>query len=186
MPVSPADSFERLHLVLRRASAVGVGCQYWSAVEYGVPAAQLKELGLARLIGANVPTCEDHGCHLIDTCRHRVVFAEKRPGIANRKFRLTPEGVGAAESTAALAARLADVPLARRILDVLAEAGEGETLSGFDLYWRLLPPELDDLIESGQATGRRVSRPAVRFYLDLLIATGWLREDPLEGTIQRT
>ena len=176
------DAFERLRAVLDRANAVGVGCHYWSQPEYGVPAEQLAELGLAKPINARIPTCEDHGCHLLQTCRHRVMFAEAQPGRAGRKFRLTSEGTSAAESTAELAARIGELPLARRILEAVADTGP---LSGFTLYWRLLEPELAELAETGQLPAPRLSRPAVRFYLDLLIDAGRLREDPEDGTIHR-
>ena len=175
------DAFERLRAVLDRANAVGVGCHYWSQPEYGVPAEQLAELGLAKPINARIPTCEDHGCHLIQSCRHRVIFAEARPGRTGRKFRLTPEGARAAASTAELAARIREVPPARRILDAVSEAGP---LSGFALYWRLLEPELDELARTGQRPDPPLGHPTVRLYLDLLIAAGWLREDPEDGTIR--
>ena len=175
------DAFERLRRVLERANAVGVGCHYWSLPEYGVPTEQVVELGLARPINTRIPTCEDHGCHLLATCRHRATFADAQPGRAGRKFRLTPEGVRAAESTRELADRLCEVPLARRILEAVSVAG---ALSPFALYWRLLEPELDELAETSQRPAARLSRPALRLYLDLLIAAGSLREDPAEGTVR--
>ena len=177
------DGFERLRMVLRRASAVGVGCHYWCVPEYGVPVEHLEVLGLAKPIKTQVPKCEYPGCNLLDACRHRTMFADKAPGIAGRKFRLTPVGIGAAESTAELAAQIGERPLARRILDAVAAAPE--PLTGFGLYWRLLEPELEELAATGEEPVPRLSRPAVRFYLDLLIAAGWLREDPADGLIRR-
>jgi hypothetical protein len=169
------EGFARLRLALKRANAVGVGCHYWSLAEYGAPVEQLELLGLAKSIKARVPTCEDHGCHLLETCRHRIVFAEARPGRSGRKFRLTPEGVAAIDSPAEIAARVAELPLARRILDMVAASPE--PITGFDLYWRLLEPELDELARTGEPAVHKLTRPAVRFYLDLLIASGWLLED---------
>lgn len=175
------DAFERLRGVLARANAVGVGCHYWSLPEYGVPTEQVVELGLARPINTRIPTCEDHGCHLLATCRHRATFADAQPGRAGRKFRLAPEGVRAAESTAGLADRLCEAPLARRVLEAVSVAG---ALSPLALYWWLLEPELEELAETGERPAARLSRPALRLYLDLLIAAGWLREDPAEGTVR--
>ena len=178
------DGFERLRMVLRRASAVGVGCHYWCVPEFGVPVEHLEVLGLAKPIKTQVPKCEDHGCHLLDACRHRTMFADKAPGIAGRKFRLTPAGIDAAESTAELAAQIRERPLARRILDAVAAAPE--PLTGFALYWRLLEPELDEQAEMGQPPVPPLSRPAVRFYLDLLLAAGHVREDSVDGTLRTT
>ena len=174
------DGFERLRMVLERAEAVGVGCHYWSLPEYGVPIEHLELLGLARPVRQRIPACEEHGCHLLDSWRHRAVFADQVPGRAGRKFRLTPLGVGTIDSTAELAERVAELPLARRILDVLSDAGP---LTGFALYWRLLEPELAELAETGQLPVPPPSRPAVRFYLDLLLAAGRVREDPRDGTL---
>lgn len=175
------NGFERLRLALRRARGLGVGCHYWSHAEYGVPAEHLQVLGLAKLVHSRIPTCEEHGCHLLETCRQRVLFADKGPGRGGRKFRLTPEGVRAADSTAELATRVRNLPLARRILEAVPpEHG----ISPFALYWCLLEPDLDELAQTGQHGVPRLSRPSVRFYLELLIAAGWLREEA-DGTLSQ-
>ena len=174
------EAFERLHGVLEVIQSVGVGCHYWTR-ERGVPADQLVELGLATSIKTRVPACEEHGCHLLETCRQRALFAERGPGRAGRKVRLTEEGLAAAGSTAALAAHVAELPLARRVLDVLAEAGC--PLSPFDLYWRLLEPELDELAATGQPTLPRLSRPGVSFTLDMLRSAGAVEEGPEGGLV---
>ena len=175
------DGFERLRLVLARAHAVGVGCHHWSLPEYGVPIEHLDLLGLAKAVRQRIPACEEHGCHLIESCRHRSLFADQGPGRGGRKFRLTPLGVETIDSTVELAERVGELPLARRILDVLSVAGPQ---TPFALYWRLLEPELQELAETGQPPVPPLSRPAVRFYLDLLLAAGWLREDALDGTLR--
>jgi hypothetical protein len=174
------EAFERLRGVLEVIQGVGVGCHYWTR-ERGVPADQLVELGLATSIRTRVPPCEEHGCHLLETCRQRILFAERGPGRAGRKVRLTEEGRAAAGSTAALAAHVAELPLARRVLDVLAEAGR--PLSWFELYWRLLEPELDELAATGQPALPRLSRSGVRFALDMLRSAGAVDEGQGGGLV---
>ncbi len=181
----PLDAFGRLRAAL--ASAVsggpfgGVGCHYWTRPTLGVPADQLEVLGLVRIIRSRVPTCEEHGCAIIASCKERVVFAERGPGIGRRKFRLTPLGTQAAAEPAVLAEQIAEQPLARRILDALAGAPGGTSWP--ELYWRLLQPELDVLNETGQRTAPPLTRSAVRFYLDLLVAAGLASEDGVAGTV---
>ena len=177
------DGFDRLRMVLKRTAAVGIGCRHWSLPEYGVPIEHLELLGLASAIKSRIPTCEEHGCHLIESCGQRALFADQGPGRAGRKFRLTPLGVDTIASTAELAARVADFPLARRILDTLSETSP---LTPFALYWRLLEPELEELAATGQPPVPPLSRPAVRFYLDLLLAAGNVCEDAVDGTLRTT
>ena len=137
------DAFGRLRAALASAVAGGpfggVGCHYWTRPTLGVPADQLEALGLVRIITRGVPTCEGHDCPIIATCKERVVFAERKPGIGRRKFRLTPLGMQAAADATILAEQIAEQPLARRILDLLA--GTPDRTSWLDLYWRLLQPE---------------------------------------------
>jgi hypothetical protein len=188
MTVEPLDAFGRLRAAL--ASAVsggasgGVGCHFWTRPTLGVPADQLEVLGLVRIIRQRVPICEEHGCAIIATCKERIVFAERGPGIGRRKFRLTPLGAQAAAEPSVLAAQIAEQPLARRILDALVDA-HGRT-SWLELYWRLLQSELDALAETGLRPAPPLSRSAVRFYLDLLVAAGLLSEDADTGTVWLT
>jgi hypothetical protein len=80
-----------------------------------------------------------------------------------------------------LAQQVADQPLASQILALLTEAA-GPT-SWLTLYWRLLEPELVALEETGQRPTPPLSRPAVRLYLDLLIAAGLMIEDAEAGRV---
>lgn len=179
------DAFGRLQAAL--ASALeggdfgGIGCHYWTRPALGVPVEQLEGLGLVRVIRTSVPRCEDHGCAIIDTCAERVTFAERKPGIGRRKFRLTALGAQAAADASILAERIAEQPLARQILDVLTEAAG--PVSWPDLYWRLLQPELTELEATGQRLAAPLTRPAVRFYLDLLVTAGLVAEDAAAGTL---
>jgi hypothetical protein len=176
------DGFVRVRQVLRRAQASGVGCHYWSVPEYGTPVEHLELLGLAKTVKSRIPACEDHGCHLLESCRHRAVFAEARAGRSGRKFRLTALGVETIDSPAGLAERVAELPLARQILELVRSASE--PLSAFTLYWRLLEPELEELAETGQIPTPKLTRASVRFYLDLLVEAGWLVEDREAGTFR--
>jgi hypothetical protein len=185
MTVDPLDAFGRLQAALASARpdgpSGGVGCHYWTRPTLGVPADQLELLGLVRIIRSRVPTCEEHGCAIIATCTERRVFAERGPGIGRRKFRLTPLGTRAAAEPSVLAEQIAEQPLARRILEAVREASE--PTSWFELYWRLLQPELDVLEASGLRPTPPVSRAAVRFYLDLLVTAGLISEDATSGVV---
>lgn len=176
------DGFVRVRQALRRAQASGVGCHYWSVPEYGAPIEHLELLGLAKTIKSRIPACEDHGCHLLESCRHRAIFAEAQAGRSGRKFQLTALGVETIESPSRLAERVAELPLARQILDLVRSAPE--PLGPFTLYWRLLEPELEELAETGQLPTPKLTRASVRFYLDLLVEAGWLAEDGEAGTFQ--
>lgn len=182
---SAPDAFGRLRLALASAlpggHAGGVGCHYWTRPTLGVPVDQLEGLGLVRIIRQRVPTCEEHGCALLLTCRERVVFAERGPGIGRRKFRLTPMGSQAVADPSVLAGQIAEQPLARRILEVLE--GAPRRTSWLELYWRLLEPELVELEETGHRPAAPLSRPAVRFHLDLLVAAGLVLEDAASGEV---
>jgi hypothetical protein len=179
------DAFGRLRAALASAVAGGasdgVGCHYWTRSTHGVPADQLEVLGLATLIKTRIPACETHGCLIIATCKERVTFAENLPGRSRRKFRLTPLGVQATAEPSVLAAQIAEQPLARQILDLLAE--DDPPAGWLDLYWRLLEPELAALAETGLRPDPPLTRPAVRFYLDLLVSAGLVSEDAEAGTV---
>ena len=179
------DAFGRLRAALASAlpggHSGGVGCHYWTRPTLGVPADQLEALGLVRIIRQRVPACEEHGCALLLTCKERVVFAERGAGIGRRKFRLTPLGSQAAHDPAILAEQIAEQPLARRILDLLG--GAAPPTSWLELYWRLLEPELAVLEETGQRQASPLSRPAVRFHLELLVAAGLIVERPELGQV---
>lgn len=180
------DAFSRLQAALSSAlpggHSGGVGCHYWTRPTLGVPVDQLEGLGLVRMIRQRIPTCEEHGCALLLTCKERAVFAERGPGIGRRKFRLTPLGSQAAIEPSILAEQIAEQPLARRILERLAGAA-GPT-SWLVLYWELLGPGLAELEETGQRPGAPLTRPAVRFHLDLLVAAGLLVEQPRLGLVE--
>ena len=182
---SDLDAFSRLRAALASAlpgsHSGGVGCHYWTRPTLGVPVEQLEALGLVRIIRQRVPACEEHGCALLLTCRERSVFAERGPGIGRRKFRLTPLGSRAAVDASILAERIAEEPLARRILELLD--GAARPTSWLELYWRLLEPELVELEETGQRQASPLSRPAVRFHLDLLVAAGLVLEVAGSGEV---
>jgi hypothetical protein len=183
--LDPLDAFGRLKAA--RASARpggpsgGVGCHYWTRPTLDVPADQLEALGLVRIIRSRVPVCEEHGCAIIATCNERTVFAERGPGIGRRKFRLTQLGTRAAAEPSVLAEQVAQQPLARRILEAVQEASE--PTSWFELYWRLLQPELDVLETTGLRPTPPLSRSAVRFYLDLLVTAGLVAEEATSGVV---
>jgi hypothetical protein len=183
----PLDAFGRLRAALSSAVAggesSGIGCHFWTRRTHGVPVEQLESLGLVTLIKTRIPVCEAHGCAIIATCSERITFAEGLPGRANRKFRLTVLGTQAAIESSILVEQIAEQPLARQILDLLA--AHGASLGWLDLYWRLLEPEFADLEETGQRPTPPLSRSAVRFYLDLLVTAGLLAEDSIAGTVQR-
>jgi hypothetical protein len=180
------DAFGRLGAALASAlpdgHSGGVGCHFWTRPMLGVPADQLEALGLVRIIRQRVPTCEEHGCALMLTCKERVVFAERGPGIGRRKFRLTPLGSQAAADPAILAQQIAEQPLARHILEMLD--GTERPTSWLELYWCLLEPELAELEETGQRQGAPLSRPVVRFQLDLLEAAGLIVDGPELGQVE--
>jgi hypothetical protein len=168
----------RIHAVLSLADSHGVGCHYWSESEYGVPVAQLEALGLASTIGTGIPRCELHGCHIIETCAFRVIFAEARSGRAGRKFTVSERGLEVMLAPERLATAIDSYPLAQRIRSTLA-AGP---LSWLELYWRLLEPDLAAI-----ANGKHCPRPTrreVRFCLDLMIAAGLVAEDEGVGSLR--
>lgn len=184
-PVSP---FERLRAALASAvpgggaGAGGIGCHFWIHPTLGIAVEQLEALGLVRTIRQRIPACEEHGCALLDACAWQRVFAEKQPGRSGRKFMLTALGSHALERPTVLAERVAEQPIARRILEVVREAGGA--LGWPELYWRLLEPELAELDDPPETRpARRVDRAAVRFYLDLLVGAGLLTEDRAAGTV---
>ena len=185
MTVHPLDAFGRLRAALASAlpggPSGGVGCHYWTRPTLGVPADQLEVLGLVKTITTRIPVCESHGCAIIATCTERITFADSKPGRSRRKFRLTPLGTSAAAERSVLAEQIAKQPLARRILEAVREASE--PTSWFELYWRLLQPELDVLEASGLRPTPPVSRAAVRFYLDLLVTAGLISEDATSGVV---
>jgi hypothetical protein len=176
------DALERLRAALASAEAAGVGCHFWSQPTLGVPVDQLEALGLVQTIKTRIPLCEDHGCAIIETCAERIRFAPGHPGRAGWKFRLTTSGREAIADPRLIAARLVEQPAPAQILKVLAEVEA--PLGWLDLYWRLLAPELEALAETGQRPMPPLSRPAVRFFLDLLIATGLLTEDAGAGLVR--
>ena len=179
------DPLERLRAALASAAAGGesggIGCHFWTNSQYGVPVDQLHLLGLVVPIKTRIPLCEEHGCALLETCPQRAIFAQKQPGRASLKFRLTEPGSRAAVEPHLVAEQLAEQPIPSLILAALAEAGG--PLNWLTLYWRLLEPELSALAETGQRPIPPLSRPAVRFYLDLLVAVGLLVEDPAAGLV---
>jgi len=157
----------------------GVGCEYWTLPDHGLPVALLKDLGLARPITARIPRCAEHGCRYLGACPHEVVFAEGRDGRAGRKFRLTPEGSAAASDAAALTAALAALPLAVEVLAALA-AGEQ---SIFTLNWALVEPRVAAL-GAGEEPPPMPSRAYLRAVLALLADQGAIEWDEGAGVVR--
>jgi hypothetical protein len=165
---------ERIAAALRRAQGYGFGCDVWAASEYGLTVAQLVALEVVVPVKTKIPACEDHGCDWIAACAHRALFADRGPGRAGRKFTLTLRGERAVEDPDALLAWVESLPLSERIVQALATA-DGP-LSPFELYWRLLEPQLATLDAGEKPDDLPLTRPFVRFHLDLLLAVGLVRE----------
>ncbi len=174
----------RIRAALGRAQAHGVGCDVWSAREYGLNAEHLEALGVVARIKTRVPTCEDHGCAWLDTCEQRPLFAAGGPGRGGRKFKLTILGERTVRDPDAVLASVESLPLSDRILGTLRAADEA--LSPFDLYWRLCEPELAALAGDGTRPSPPITRRFVRFHVDLLIAVGLVTEDPVDTTLRLT
>lgn len=181
MSEKPLDAFERLRAALASAGPTGIGCHFWTHPTLGVHAEHLEALGLVTTIRTRIPLCHDHGCAILDTCAERITFAEARAGRARRKFKLTQPGIQVLSDGALLRDLIAEQPLASRIVEVLAEAGG--SLGWLELYWRLLEPELAVLDETGTRPAPALTRSAVRFYLDLLVAAGIVQEDAQAGRV---
>jgi hypothetical protein len=155
----------------------GIGCQYRLRAVGLLGAETLAALELVKPIRQRIPTCEEHGCPLLDGCRFARLFREGAAGRSGKKFRLTPLG-DRARRDPAIRRQVADaaltLPLARRILAILAARGS-QTI--FTLNAALLDEHLAALAHDGSAGDAAFERGELADGLTLLGALGALGYD---------
>src|SRR3954470_10258438 len=104
----------------------GIGCHYRLRAEGGLGVGLLAALGLVRPIRQRIPDCQEHACPLRADCRFARLFAEGTAGRSGKKYRLAPLGEGALRDATILrqiGEATRELPLARRVLAALSEAG---------------------------------------------------------------
>lgn len=165
--------------VLRAALAAtgdGIGCHFRLRAEVGLGTDLLAGLGLVRPIRQRIPACSEHACPLREGCRHAAIFAEARAGRSGKKFRLTPLGERALDHDhilAQVAAAVGDLPLARRVLAILADGPR----SVFALNSALLDQSLAALLADGEFGETAFERGDLAATLALLTGLGAVRDD---------
>ena len=160
------------------ATGDGIGCHYRLRAEVGLGVGVLAALGLVKPIRQRIPDCSEHACPLRADCRFARLFAEGAVGRSGKKYRLAPLGEGALRDTAILrqvAGATRDLPLARRVLAALAEAGRPLTI--FALNTILLDQSLAALAANGESGEAAFDRGDLAGLLRLLAAIGAITYD---------
>lgn len=170
---------ERADAIREALAAVGtgVGCHYRLRAEHGLTVELLDRLGTIKPIRQRIPTCDEHPCPLRDGCRHAPTFADgqgsRAGGRSGKKFRLAPAGLALLEDAAVarqIDAAVAELPLSRRVLAALTDAGGALTV--FALNAALLEESLAALLAEGEPGEASFTRGDLAATLALLDARG--------------
>jgi hypothetical protein len=177
-PDPPDDLEARILEALARTQRYGVGCGFWLEPELDLSVDILRQAGLISPIRQRVPSCHEHGCHLLGRCQEEIRFQQgedlERQGIAGRKFRLTEAGGrlanGDGDLSEAFRAAVADSPLCSAVLLILVQRGS-RGLTSLELLGELLRIQEQDLEAHGRVPFQ-LSRWELGRWLKLMEAVG--------------
>lgn len=151
-----------------RDTGEGVGCDYYTRRDPGVPARLLSRLGLVRMIDRTPPECESHGCPLLGQCEYEGIFSDRTARRSGIKFRLTLSGLKALDAPDEITAAVRDTYVARTVLESLQSGPK----TALELNTVLMERATREIRATGRPGESEFTRSEFRNTLELLVACG--------------